>query len=156
MTTPHCAFPHNHRTPACVLKTFQSEEIPIAIGKNLLAPEIRAVFRPPECRALVPMKEAPVDEDRRSVLRKHNVRASGKLPDVQSIPESLGEQESPDQQLRLGIHSPDSRHVSAASLRGVNISHLNNHCDLLILPALQRQQMWLHRLRQSCNDGGNN
>lgn len=73
---------------------------------------------------LVAMPETTVDEYHGFVFFQHYVRRSGQLPVVDTVAQSLGEQELPDQNLRFGVPAPDRCHASASLFGCHHICHV--------------------------------
>ena len=98
--------------------------IPNAVAQNLRPPEFLACARQPEKWTGVPVPEAPVHEDRSTVFRQDQIRATGNLLRVQPEPEAQPVQSAADQTLRLRVAAPDTSHHPAAGRRVDDINQL--------------------------------
>jgi hypothetical protein len=68
--------------------------------------------------------EAAVYENYLTARGENKIGLAWQYPAVQSISEPKTVNQSPDQQLRLRVAATDSRHVPAAYLPRVDISHV--------------------------------
>lgn len=87
------------------------------VAADLLAPEILARARPAEQRAVVPVPETAVSEDRGTPARQHHIRFAGQATIVKDEPEPKSMKAAPHYQLGLGILPPDPGHHAAAGGR---------------------------------------
>lgn len=118
------ALPNQAGPPACSAEFCFSPQISTHVAADLLSPEFLPGLRPVKLRAIMPVPEASVHKQNRAELRKHQIRLSGQLRIVQSIPETSPMQKLADQQLRLGVGALDRRHVAAATFGIVDVSQL--------------------------------
>lgn len=131
------ALPDGGDTPAKSPERLRVSPVTIDIFLELLLPEHLVGSRSGGiATAFVSMPEAAVDENHRTVLRKHKVRGAGQLSDMKSISESPGEKKGAKYPFRPGVLSANARH-HAAALRGGRNAH-----DLECLPpeCLQKRQ----------------
>lgn len=69
------------------------------------------------------MPEAPVNVDRRPVLRQHQIRVARNLVTAQTIPEAQRVQIAPNLQLWSRIMGLDRPHDLGSSLRAEHVCH---------------------------------
>ena len=101
------AFPHCDAMPAHCGKLVLLIYIASAVTFYLGSPELRVALRYRIVfAAFMPVPEATVDEDDSPVFAQDNVRMTRQTWVVQPIAEPSAEQESPHQQLRLGVLPP--------------------------------------------------
>ena len=84
----HRALPDFGYTPSGIEQCLSSEEIAFAIFRDFGPPKILPTLRPFKKGAIVPVPEAPMHKDRRSVPRQYDVRFTGQAPVVQDKSES--------------------------------------------------------------------
>lgn len=132
------ALPDDRHAPAESMEHLRMAPVASDISLEFLPPEI---FIGPGsgcvAAAFMSMPEAAVDENHRTVLRKHKVRGAGQLSDMKSISESPGEKKGAKYPFRPGVLSANARHHTAA-LRGGRNAH-----GLECLPpeCLQKRQL---------------
>lgn len=71
----------------------------------------------------MPVPEAAVNEDRRPVARKNQIRSAGNVFRMQPEPEPLTMQAAADQTLRLSVTAADAAHHAASGGRIHDIGH---------------------------------
>lgn len=64
-----------------------------------------------------------MDEYSHTVLRENNIRTTWQITSMQPEPEPLLVKQAPDQQLGLGVLSPNSGHHPAPGRRVNNVHH---------------------------------
>ena len=89
------------------------------VALELLFPEGPVAFR---CRRvftpLVPVPETAVDKNHCPVLRQYDIRFAGHGADVFAEAVSRPVEQGADEDFRLGVFAPDSRHIPASPVWG--------------------------------------
>lgn len=116
------AFPDQADPPACRTQFCLIPQITIHVAADFISPEVLPGLGPVKLRTVMPMPEAAVYKQNRTVLGKYQIRLSWQLPVVQPIAEPSPVQQLADQQLKLCVGAPDRRHVPAAGCGIVDVS----------------------------------
>jgi len=94
--------------------------------------------------ALMPMPEAPVDENNGAVFGEDNVGTARQVPAVQPVTETQREEPAAYEALRLRVFSADLRHAVASLARCQNVGHS--------VPSVYHsgRRVWVGRSRSGC------
>ena len=117
------AFPDGQHAPSPFLEGPEGVAVSFSVSPDLPSPELFPCLRPHEYPATVPMPEAAVYEDRRTVFREHQVGPSRQVLAVKTEPQPPGVKSTPDGHLRLRVAPPDARHVEPALSFGEYVRH---------------------------------
>jgi hypothetical protein len=120
------AFPHFENVPAIVTERLTVALVTLHIATALFSPEADvggwdrlAVF------TAMHVPEATVNEKNHSGGGKDQIRLSWQIPPVEAVTKSEGVEYPPYPHLRQRIAARDARHIEAALLRRMDISHVN-------------------------------
>ena len=126
------ALPHRQATPASRAQRLTYIFVTLPVPSDLSVPEVPPSRRQPEHRAIVPVPEAPMNQNRRAIPRQHNVRLSRQLQDVRSIPESPPVQSLPDRHFRCSVPAAHRSHHPAPCLPVDDVSHRRRRYQRLL------------------------
>ena len=73
--------------------------------------------------AFMIVPETAMHKDNGPELRKHEIRLARHFPRMQPVTKTVHVQRTPDNELWLGVLSPDPRHHPASDIGGNDISH---------------------------------
>ena len=109
------AFPYRHYSPTVLFKQCDIALVPPSVPRKLGKP-VLAVVRRNVCMdaSLMVVPKAPIHKDDLAPRREHQIRASGQVISMQSIPVSETMEQSPHQSLRSGVFRLDPGHDSAS------------------------------------------
>jgi hypothetical protein len=111
------ALPDSHDVPTRPTKSTSASHIACNVLIELVDPEIGPRLW---CRAVgasaMSMPETAVNEDHKTMARKNQIRASGKVLAVQPKPEPEAMQQAADNQFWLCVTRSDPRHHATATL----------------------------------------
>jgi hypothetical protein len=122
---PHRAFPEDDRSPTQPAQTPQDSPVPPPVRLKLGFPESDPGGRHRGIPAtLVPVPEAPVNEYRDAVPRKHYVWSPGQGSNTQPETKAFSVQRATNDHFRPRVAAPDGCHDSAARFLGYAIHHM--------------------------------
>lgn len=102
------ALPHADHFPALFFEKTKIFSLVGLIATDFVEPEAGAGLRNDEAfTLLMSMPETPVDENRRLVFGKNNVRPAGQLFIMKPVPEAVRVQKLPHDHLGLGVLALD-------------------------------------------------
>lgn len=111
------ALPYDQDAPSHLLQQDPRLLIARSVPRQLWDPILEPGFGcPRETTPIVLVPEAPVNENRRSMPRKNEIRCAGKVPAIKPEAESHRMDEPPNNHLWLRIHLANTPHMGAAFL----------------------------------------
>jgi hypothetical protein len=115
------ALPNHENTPAEVMKGLGGARVAFYVGRNLCGPERLARLGHLEERATVAVPEATIDLNDGPVLREHDVRLPGEIPDMEAETQP-GRVKGPTQRkFWFGVGAANPAHVEPSLRCGQNI-----------------------------------
>lgn len=108
---PYRTFPYHGHAPAHVQERSDCGQVALPIGGEFCIPEVRSrLWQPEKGAPFMAMPEASVHEDDSLPFWKHKIGLSCEPFRMKPKPEAARPQLSPDNDLRLSVLGPDSRH----------------------------------------------
>ncbi len=114
--------PHYRSTPPPGSESVKVLAIAFNISPDFCAPKILPALGPAEHRAIMPVPEAAVDENDRTMLLQNNIGSTRKLLVMKPEAKPPSVKPAPDHHFRLRVTALDGSHVSAAGFAVVDVS----------------------------------
>lgn len=102
------ALPDVEHAPTSFQKFCGLAHIAFAVPVDFRLPKLRIGRRCPTGAAVVPMPEAAMDKDRRSVLRKHEIGPPGEILGMKNVPQAFGVQQLSHDHLWSSVLLPNA------------------------------------------------
>lgn len=119
------AFPNRDDLPVGSFKHHRVFQVTLSVVPNLVFPKAFIRLRHNElAAALMTVPETAVHEYAGPVLCQHDVRSTGKLSDIDSVPVAEPVEFLPQQHFRLRVPGPDMRHTVVPLLGSHPVGHV--------------------------------